>query len=165
MPSTPNHHKSPVTRGLRLRLFVQNKTGRKGVPLTRSFENWVKAALATRRRGWTEVNIIIVDEVAARSFNSQFRRKNYATNILSFPYEPLPGEKTGLLGDLVICPAVVASEAAEQGKPLRHHYAHLTVHGVLHLLGHDHEAGPEAARMEALEIRILAGLDIPDPYS
>lgn len=150
-----------------LSVFVHNQAGRKGVPLARSFERWIEAALAGRRkrkRG-TEVNVVLFPEIEARAINKRYRGKDRATNILSFPYEPLPGEKTGLLGDLVICPAVVAREAAEQGKPPRHHYAHLTVHGVLHLLGHDHETRPEAARMEALEILILAGLDIPDPYS
>ncbi len=149
----------------RLSVFVRNQAGRKGVPLARSFEYWIQAALSGRRKRRTEVNVVLFPETEARALNKQYRGKDYATNILSFPCEPLAGEKTGLLGDLVMCPAVVAREAVEQGKPLRHHYAHLTVHGVLHLLGYDHETEPEAARMEALEIRILAGLDIPDPYS
>ena len=146
-------------------VFVQYRTGRKGVPTPRSFECWVQEALRGRRRGRRQVNIVLFDESGARALNHQYRGKNYATNVLSWPYEPAPREKTGLLGDLVICPAVVAREAAEQGKPLRDHYAHLTVHGVLHLVGYDHETPREADRMERLERRILAELGVPDPYT
>ncbi len=84
--------------------------------------------------------------------------------MLSFPAELPPGLKLPLLGDLVICAPVVAREATEQGKPLRDHFAHLTIHGVLHLLGYDHENPADAQRMETLEIRILAALGIADPY-
>lgn len=146
-------------------VFVQYRAGRKGVPTTRSFEHWVRAALRGRERGRKQVNIVLFDESSARAMNRRYRGKNYATNVLSWPYEPAAHEKTGLLGDLVICPAVVAREAAEQGKALRDHYAHLTVHGVLHLLGYDHETPAEADRMESLERRILAELDVPDPYA
>ncbi|HET7778874.1 MAG TPA: rRNA maturation RNase YbeY [Rudaea sp.] len=146
-------------------VFVQYRAGRKGVPTSRSFECWVREALRGRRRGRQQVNIVLFDERGARELNRQYRGKNYATNVLSWPYEPAPREKTGLLGDLVICPAVVAREASEQGKPLRDHYAHLTVHGVLHLLGYDHETPLEAGRMERLERRILSGLGVPDPYA
>ena len=146
-------------------VFVQYRTGRKGVPTPRSFECWVREALRGRRRGRQQVNIVLFDESGARELNRQYRGKNYATNVLSWPYEPAPREKTGLLGDLVLCPAVVAREAADQGKPLRDHYAHLTIHGVLHLLGYDHETPREADRMERLERRILAELGVPDPYS
>jgi probable rRNA maturation factor len=148
-----------------LGVFVHNKAGRKGVPLTRSFESWVRAALAGgRRKARTQVNIVLFDEAAGRDMNRQYRGKDQATNVLSFTYEPLPQETSGLLGDIVMCPPVIAREAASQGKPLRDHYAHLTVHGVLHLLGHDHENPAEAARMESLEIRILEGLQIRNPY-
>jgi probable rRNA maturation factor len=145
-------------------VFVQYRAGRKGVPATRSFESWVRTALRGRHQGRRQVNIILFDERSAREINRRYRGRNCATNVLSWPYEPAPREKTGLLGDLVICPAVVAREAAEQDKALRDHYAHLTVHGVLHLLGYDHQTPPEADRMEDLERRILAELDIPDPY-
>ena len=144
-------------------LYLENRAGRTGVPLKRSFLAWIEAIPELRRRR-AEVNILVVDAKEGRRYNRQFRGKDYATNVLSFPYEPLPGEKTPLLGDLVICAPVVAREAAEQGKRLRDHYAHLTVHGVLHLLGHDHETDSEAAKMEALERRILASLGIADPY-
>ena len=144
---------------------VQNRIGRKGVPATSSFERWVRAALRGRHQGRREVNIALVDESDGRDLNRRYRGKDYATNILSFAYQPVPGERTMLLGDLAICAPVVAREAAEQGKHLRDHYAHLTVHGVLHLLGLDHESVADAARMEHLERRILARLDIADPYA
>ncbi|HET9189880.1 MAG TPA: rRNA maturation RNase YbeY [Rudaea sp.] len=144
-------------------LFLRNEAGRTGVPTRKSFEAWISAIPELRRRK-VEVNILIVDVEAGRRFNRQYRHKDYATNVLSFPWEPAPGERSRLLGDLVICAPVVAREAAEQGKRPRAHWAHLTIHGVLHLLGHDHETPAEARRMEALEIRILAALGIRNPY-
>jgi len=145
-------------------LFLRNEAGRRGVPLRRSFERWIEAIPELRRRR-VEVNLLVVGRAAGRRYNREFRHKDYATNVLSFPYQPLPGERNrGLLGDLVVCAPVVAREAAEQGKRLRDHYAHLTIHGVLHLLGYDHTAARAAERMEALEVRILAGLHIPNPY-
>ena len=148
----------------RLHVFIDNRAGRKGVPIRRSFERWVRAALKGQRSGPIEINIALLDEPAARAINRQYRSKDYATNVLSFPYEPLPTEKTALLGDLALCPAVIAREAKLQCKRLRDHYAHLTVHGVLHLLGKDHAKQPDAAKMEAIERRVLAGLGIADPY-
>jgi probable rRNA maturation factor len=144
-------------------LCLRNEAGRRGIPLRPSFEAWI-AAIPQLRRRHVEVNVLIVGTREGRRFNREFRHRDYATNVLSFPYEPLPQERSRLLGDLVICAPVVAREAAEQGKPPRHHYAHLTVHGILHLLGYDHETERDAERMESLERRILAGLDIPDPY-
>jgi probable rRNA maturation factor len=144
---------------------VHRSVGRTGIPTNASFAAWVQATLRGRRRGSRrQVNIALLDETEARALNRRDRGKDHATNVLSYRYEPLPGEQTALLGDLALCAAVVSREAAEQRKPLRHHYAHLTVHGVLHLLGHDHDSEAEAKRMEALERRILAGFGIPDPY-
>jgi len=150
-----------------LSLWIKNQAGRRGVPLKPSFQRWISAIPDLRkRRRIIEVNLLIVGTAAGKRYNRDFRGRDYATNVLSFPYEPLPGEKTGLLGDLVICAPVVAREAREQGKALRDHYAHLSVHGVLHLLGYDHELGEaQAERMEALERRILASLGIADPYA
>ena len=145
-------------------VFVENRAGRLGVPTRASFESWVKAAVHGRHEGRRQVNIVLFGEAEARAINRKYRGKDYATNVLSFAYEPLTGEKTGLLGDLVICPAVVAREALAQGKKTRDHYAHLTIHGTLHLLGFDHESAKERDRMEALEQKILAGLGIADPY-
>ncbi len=149
----------------RVCLWLKNEAGRRGVPVLRSFEKWIAAIPELHaRRGWTEINILIVDARAGRRYNREFRGRDYATNVLSFPYEPMPGEHSGLLGDLVVCAPVVAREAREQHKVARDHFAHMTIHGVLHLLGHDHERDADAERMEALERRILASLDISDPY-
>jgi probable rRNA maturation factor len=148
-------------------LFLRNEAGRRGVPTKHSFQTWIDAIPRLPRTA--QVNVLIVGTADGRRFNREFRRKDYATNVLSFPWEPEPGaaqrsKSAALLGDLVICAPVVAREATEQGKRPREHWAHLTIHGVLHLLGHDHETPAEARRMEALEIRILAGLGIRNPY-
>jgi probable rRNA maturation factor len=138
---------------------------RTGVPSAASFRQWVNAALAgAKRRRQAELSIRIVDAAEGRELNRDYRGKDYATNVLSFPAELPPGVQLPLIGDLAICAPVVAREAAEQGKPPRHHWAHMTVHGVLHLLGYDHIVDAEAEAMEALETRILTRLGIPDPY-
>lgn len=139
---------------------------RRGLPAAPTFRNWIDSALAAlRRREPVELGIRVVGAVEGRQLNRRYRGRDYATNVLSFPAEFPSGVDLALLGDLVICAPVVAREAAEQGKPLRDHYAHLTIHGLLHLLGHDHDNAADAARMEKLEIRILAHLGIPDPYT
>jgi probable rRNA maturation factor len=145
-------------------VHVESHVGQKGVPDERTFEKWVRAALQGRRSKRRQVNIQLFDLVQARQINKTFTGKDYATNVLSFPYEPLPGEKTAVLGDIVICPSVVESEAKEQGKRLRDHYAHLTVHGVLHLLGFNHQDEADATRMEDQERLVLATFGIGDPY-
>lgn len=138
---------------------------RRGVPQRVSFQRWLDAALrGAHRRSATEVSIRIVDIDEGLQLNRDYRQRAYATNVLSFPVELPAGVRSALIGDLVICADVVAREAREQGKPLRNHYAHMTIHGILHLLGHDHETDAEAERMEALERRILAKLGVPDPY-
>jgi len=139
--------------------------GRRGVPAPGSFARWVRATLKSQRRRGL-VSIRIVDEDEGRALNRHYRNRDYATNVLSFPADRLPKGVRGphLLGDLVLCAPVVAREARAQGKRSADHWAHLTVHGTLHLLGHDHIAPAEAERMEALEVRILAGLGIANPY-
>ena len=164
-PATSKSRRPAKPAALRLCLWLKNEAGRRGVPVLRSFEKWLAAIPdLRRRRGRTELNILIVDARSGRRFNREFRGRDYATNVLSFPYEAAAGVHSGLLGDLVICAPVVAREAREQGKHARDHFAHMTIHGVLHLLGHDHESDAEAERMEALERRILATLGIDDPY-
>jgi len=138
---------------------------RKGVPASASFRRWIEAALkGARRRKASEVSIRIVDAEEGRALNLQYRGRDYATNVLSFPVELPPGVDLPLIGDLVICAPVVAREAAEQGKKPADHWAHLTIHGTLHLLGYDHIDEAEAEAMEALETKVLAGLGIADPY-
>ena len=150
---------------LTLAVPVRNHAGRRGVPVARSFERWVRAALAGRRSGRVEVGIALFDENDARRLNREYRGKDYATNVLSFPYAAVRGERSALLGELPLCPAVVAREARAQGKHVRDHFAHLTVHGVPHLIGYDHESARDAEHMEAIERRVLAGLGIADPYA
>ncbi|CAA9328880.1 MAG: Metal-dependent hydrolase YbeY, involved in rRNA and/or ribosome maturation and assembly [uncultured Lysobacter sp.] len=157
-----------MTKGpVRLDVAVSYATPRAGVPAAASFRRWVAAAVAGRIRE-ADLAIRIVGEDEGRSLNRQYRGKDYATNVLSFPAElpeGLPkGVKLPLMGDLVICAPVVAREAVEQVKPIGAHYAHLTVHGALHLLGWDHENEKDAEAMEQLEREVLAGLGIADPY-
>ena len=157
-----------MTRGpVRLDVAVGYALPRAGVPAAASFRKWVAAALEGRIRE-ADLAIRLVDEKEGRALNLHYRGKDYATNVLSFPAElpeGLPeGVKLPLLGDLVLCAPVIAREAKQQGKPLNAHYAHLTVHGCLHLLGWDHEDPREAEAMEQLEREILAGLGLPDPY-
>ena len=158
-----------MTRGpTRLDVAIGYALPRKGLPSAASFRRWAAAALAGRIRE-ADLAIRLVDTAEGQSLNRHYRGKDYATNVLSFPSELPEGLPEGvhlpLLGDLVICAPVVAREAEEQGKPLNAHYAHLTVHGVLHLLGWDHEDDKEADAMEQLEREILAGLGIDDPYA
>jgi probable rRNA maturation factor len=148
------------------RISVSYAVPRAGVPSPASFRQWVEAALrGARRRKPAEVAIRIVGADEGRTLNRDYRGRDYATNVLSFPAEPPPGVDLPLIGDLAICAPVVAREAAGQRKRPRDHWAHLTVHGTLHLLGYDHIEDPEAEAMEALETRILAGLGIADPYA
>ena len=127
------------------------------------FRKLVAAALDGRIRE-ADLAVRLVDAREGRSLNRHYRGKDYATNVLSFPAELPEGVELPVLGDLVICAPVVAREAREQGKRLADHYAHLTVHGALHLLGWDHEDEREAECMEQLEREILATLGIDDPY-
>ena len=149
-----------------VQIAVSYAVPRAGLPSPASFRRWVAAALAgARRRKPAELAIRVVDSAEGQALNRDYRGKDYATNVLSFPAELPPGVNLPLIGDLAICAPVVAREAAEQGKHPRDHWAHLTVHGTLHLLGYDHLEDAEADAMEALETRILAGLGIADPYA
>ncbi|MBP7701929.1 MAG: rRNA maturation RNase YbeY [Phenylobacterium sp.] len=120
------------------------------------------AALRQAEFDGDAVTILLTDDDSVRDLNARFRGKDYATNVLSFP---APENPEGHLGDIALAFGVCASEAAEQGKPLAHHLQHLVAHGVLHLLGYDHETDAEAEHMEGLERVILAGLGVPDPYA
>ena len=157
-----------MTKGpIHLDVAVGYAAPRAGVPAAVSFRKWVAAALEGRIRE-ADLAIRIVGSKEGRALNHHYRGKDYATNVLSFPAElpeGLPkGVKLPLLGDLVLCAPVIAREAKEQKKPLAAHYAHLSVHGALHLLGWDHQDTREADCMEQLERAILAGLGIDDPY-
>ena len=134
-----------------------------GLPDATTLQKWVAAALSDHVAP-AEVSIRVVDAPEGQALNRQYRHKDYPTNVLSFRAELPPGLKIPLLGDLVLCAPVIEKEAREQRKGLQEHYAHLVVHGVLHLLGHGHETIAEARRMEALETQVLETLGIPDPY-
>lgn len=154
-----------MTRGpLHLDVCVSYAIARKGLPAANSFRTWVAAACKNRIRN-ADVAIRIVGAKEGQSLNRHYRGKDYATNVLSFPADLPEGVQLPLLGDIVICAPVVAKEAKEQGKALRAHYAHLTVHGVLHLLGLDHDDDREAEAMEQIEREVLAELGFPDPYA
>ena len=111
-----------------------------------------------------ELTIRFVDDDESQALNFQFRGKDKPTNVLSFPFECPPDIPVNLLGDLVVCVPVIHREAAEQKKNVEHHYAHMIVHGILHLLGFDHQNDEEAEEMETREIHILSQLEIDDPY-
>ena len=146
-----------------LRIDLQVGGSRSGLPAVAKFKHWARCAIAGRRRT-AELSIRIVDAAESRALNRRFRGKDKPTNVLSFPAELPPELELPLLGDLVICRDVVEAEAAEQGKPPEAHWAHMVVHGTLHLLGYDHESTSEAETMEALEAEILGELGWPDPY-
>lgn len=161
----------PPAMTARLRLTVQNGVegdARKLVPSRQRIARWARAAL---RSGTAEVTIRLVGESEGRALNRDFRGKDYATNVLTFTYGDDAQYPAGATddapwwGDLVLCVPVVAREAAEQGKALEAHFAHLIVHGMLHLQGFDHEDEDEADEMEAAETAILASLGYDDPYA
>jgi probable rRNA maturation factor len=153
-----------MTRGpIQLDVSISYGLPRAGLPAAVSFRRWAAAACAGRILR-ADLAIRLVDAREGRALNRHYRGKDYATNVLSFPAELPEGVTLPLLGDLVICAPVVAREAREQGKKLNAHYAHLTIHGVLHLLGLDHEDEREAEAMEQIERDLLAGLGIGDPY-
>jgi probable rRNA maturation factor len=132
-------------------------------PTDEQLQRWVDLALADTDHA-TEIVIRIVDVEEISQLNEQYRHKQGATNILSFPVEVPDGVDLNLLGDLVVCAAVLEHEATEQGKALAAHWAHIIIHGVLHLLGYDHIEDAEAELMENQEISLLKQLNIPNPY-
>jgi len=150
--------KTAARSGPTLSLVVQYAAPRRGLPARTRLERWAHAALPRS----ADVTVRFVGAREGRALNQGFRERDYATNVLTFVYENRPRHR--LAGDLVLCAPVVAREAREQGKALDAHYAHLVVHGALHLAGHDHERDADARRMEALERKILARLGFDDPY-
>jgi probable rRNA maturation factor len=140
----------------KLSLSVQYASSGKNLPARQQFRRWVSAALQQD----LHCTLRVVDENEGRTLNRDFRGKDYATNVLTFVYD----DTEPLSGDIVICAPVVENEAAEQDKTLLAHYAHMTVHSVLHLQGYDHENDRDAASMEALETAIMAKLGYPAPY-
>jgi probable rRNA maturation factor len=145
-----------------MKLELQIASDAAGLPPEADFQRWAETALEDEAR--RELVIRIVDEAESRQLNRDYRGRDKSTNVLSFPFEAPPEVPVAHLGDLVICAPVVAREALAQDKPLAHHWAHMVVHGVLHLRGYDHLEDAEAEVMETRERELLAGLSIPDPY-
>ena len=165
---------------MKLAVTVQMASSRRGVPHAQSLNRWAQAAsarqLSARSANELALTIRVVGAAESRRLNRTWRNKDKPTNVLSFPAAPLSPGVTGEpprfpakgfseLGDLAICAPVVAREAREQGKSLQAHWAHMVVHGVLHLLGYDHETDRDAEVMEARETKILAQFGYLDPYA
>ncbi len=142
-----------------IQIAVENQS----IPEITEFQHWVALALENRMNE-AELCIRIVSSSESQELNKTWRGKDKPTNVLSFPFEAPPGFTSAMIGDLAICAEVVATEAQEQNKSLTAHWAHMVIHGVLHLIGFDHIKDADAEEMEALEIQLLAQLDIPNPY-
>ncbi|WJG08022.1 rRNA maturation RNase YbeY [Aliiglaciecola sp. LCG003] len=134
------------------------------IPAHEDIQQWLNIALGERFNEDQEVTVRIVSPQESQQLNNAYRGKEKPTNVLSFPFEALPGIQLHLLGDLVVCAEIVAKEANEQQKPLANHWAHMLIHGTLHLLGFDHENDQDAQEMEQLEVSLLSKLSIDDPY-
>ena len=151
----------------RLQLHVDNASSAQ-TPSKQDFFRWAWQAMKPFYRK-AEIGLVLLDAEEAQAYNRDYRGRDYATNVLSFAQDELDAfalqAADTLYGDLILCPQVVEQEAAEQGKSVQAHYAHLTVHGMLHLIGFDHIEDEEAEEMEALEIRILHQLGYDNPYS
>ena len=144
-------------------LDLQNACQAANLPEQADFQQWVESALAKYNKPF-ELTVRLVDIEESQNLNYQYRQKDKPTNVLSFPFEVPEGINLDLLGDLVVCAEVVEQEAKEQNKPLKAHWAHMIIHGCLHLLGYDHIREDEAQEMEAIEIKILAQLGFNNPY-
>ena len=143
---------------------IQLEDGSSKTPDAQQIRGWVAAVFTTLERSPLALTVRVVDEEELAKLNQRHRGRNQSTNVLSFPIEPLPGMRTDLLGDIVVCGPVVDREAAIQHKSPMGHWAHMVVHGLLHLFGYDHESDQDAMAMEALEKSVLEGLGYSDPY-
>ncbi|OUS68569.1 rRNA maturation RNase YbeY [Pseudoalteromonas sp. A601] len=133
------------------------------LPSLEQFALWANKVLS-QYRDESELTIVIADEEQSQQLNNDYRSKNKPTNVLSFEFEAPPGIELPLVGDLIICPAIVLAEANEQEKTFHDHFAHMVIHGCLHLLGFDHIKDEDANEMESIEKQLLADLGIADPY-
>lgn len=152
-----------ISNTLSLELDLQLATEVADLPSRAEFELWLNSALSGHKEQ-VEITIRIVDNQESQSLNNQYRGKDRPTNVLSFPFEAPAEIALPLLGDLVICAPVVAQEAKQQNKSLTAHWAHMVVHGCLHLLGYDHIEEEQAEQMESLEIQLLNELGFNNPY-
>ena len=160
MPARISIRQAPSRRSHSARLALNLQVAFRGVriPARARFRRWTRAALG--KSG--EITVRVVGAAEARRLNRRYRGRDYATDVLAFAYDAPPDS---VHGDLVLCAPVIAREALEQGKTLEAHFAHLTVHALLHLQGYDHAGKRDAARMEARERKLLAKLGYPDPYA
>ena len=157
---------NPPSEEPHLEVIVQNASNSKNVPSDEEIERWIMQALGAGRAG--ELTVRVVDEPESAALNQRFRSGKGATNVLSFPGGEPPTDaidEVASLGDIVICAPVLEREAAEQGKSLEAHWAHVSIHGTLHLLGFDHERAEEARVMEDEERKLLAAMGYSDPYA
>jgi len=152
-----------TNNGPTITLDLQLACDNKVLPEIEDFQRWCEAALTPYQKPF-ELTIRLVNSDEGRELNHQYRGKDKATNVLSFPFEVPDGIELDLLGDLVICVDVVEQEAIEQNKTASAHWAHMVIHGCLHLLGFDHIEDDEAEEMEALETKIITGLGFAAPY-
>ena len=143
---------------------IQLADGSAKTPDAQQIRDWVAAVFTALERSPLALTVRVVGEKEMAKLNRRYRGQNQLTNVLTFPIEPLPGICTDLLGDIVVCGPVVDQEAAIQHKPPMGHWAHMVVHGMLHLFGYDHESDQEATAMETLEKSVLEGLGFSDPY-
>ena len=158
--------RKPKRAAAPLRLDVQCEVETASLPDARLLKRWARAALGAAARRPTIIGLRIVGRRESATLNRRYRHQVGATNVLSFPPGPVQAPLSArFLGDIVICAPVVKAEAASQGKAERAHWAHMLVHGILHLRGYDHVTPPQATLMEALETRVLRGLGFPNPYA
>jgi probable rRNA maturation factor len=162
MTEPTRQNPEPEPDGTAPSVEVQYAVAGETLPPPNAIRRW--AAHALQGGAGVELVVRIVDEAEMTALNGRYRGKSGPTNVLSFPCELPPGVESGLIGDVVICAPVVAEEAIRQGKPPEAHWAHLVMHGVLHLQGYDHHHDREARVMEVLETRLLEGLGFSDPY-
>lgn len=149
---------------MKIEVDIQVACENQNLPSVEQFEKWVELAVASQHITEAEVTIRLVTSEESQMLNLTYRGKDKPTNVLSFPFEAPAEIELNLLGDLVVCADIVEQEAQQQNKQLSHHWAHMIVHGTLHLLGFDHENDDEAHTMESLERQILTKLGIDDPY-
>lgn len=147
-----------------IEIIFENQTQFSEIPTEAEFSYWMKTALLENQFDQAEISLTIVDKTRITALNQKFRKKNAATNVLAFPHQSIAGIGQTFLGDIIICAAVVIEEAKQQQKSIQAHFAHLSIHGLLHLLGFDHMTLVEAEQMETKEIAILAKLDFKNPY-
>jgi probable rRNA maturation factor len=151
---------------MKVNLFFENACSTGGdIPTAAEVQHWAEAALQSIEQASVSLSVRIVDEQEIADLNQRYRSKSGPTNVLSFPFEDPPGVESDELGDIVVCAPVVDREAVEQGKTAQEHWAHMVVHGILHLCGYDHIDDKDADEMENEETRILTGLGFPAPYN